>query len=555
VTVLVQDPDFTLLLGDVREQLRELADGSIDCVMTSPPYFGLRDYGMDGQLGLEPTVGEYVEALVEVFREVRRVLAGHGTVWLNMGDCYANDGKWGGATGGKHANGLHGATGVGRARRSTGLKPKDLVLLPARVALALVDDGWWLRAECIWEKPNAMPESVRDRPSRSHEQVFMLTKSQRYWYDRVAVLEPFEMKPQRRLTPREDNPDAKVHGQPQHRRPDGGVGAWEPPQPDTLPGLPPESPRGADGRRVTQVVARGNSAQHRDGERWPDEGRNMRTVWRIPTQPYHDAHFAVFPEALVERCLLASCPPEVCARCGEPRWRIVLRVGGPQGDHVAAAGNGAGEVDADSVVRQTGHSARAAGQVLSDRYREHGYAQLDTAGWTECGCQAGLRSDDLEIVETPLGENGEPDPTMLTGRRGLGRPRAEDEGTRPITRYEQRAYAAQLRELRAFEVFAEMEEAVGREAMAHYMRTDLAGARPIPPDELEAWLAMGYLKPVEVPEVRGEYRPGVVLDPFLGSGTTALVARRLGRRCVGIELSPEHARRAVRRTQQLSLLA
>src|SRR5690606_5966837 len=147
--------------------LREFAAAGVrvqTCV-TSPPYFGLRDYGVDGQIGLEPTPDEYVAQMVEVFRCVRDVLADDGTLWLNLGDSYANDGKWGGSSGGKHAAALHGNTGIGRGRRFTGAKPKDLLGIPWRVAFALQADGWYLRSDIIWHKPNPMPESVTDRPT------------------------------------------------------------------------------------------------------------------------------------------------------------------------------------------------------------------------------------------------------------------------------------------------------------------------------------------------------------------------------------------------------
>lgn len=138
-----------------------LTEGSVQCVVTSPPYFGLRDYGVPGQIGLEVTPDAYVETLVAVFREVWRVLRPDGTVWLNLGDSYANDGKWAGASGGKHPAGLHGQTGIGRGKRQTGLKPKDLIGIPWRVAFALQADGWYLRQDIIWHKPNPMPEPVR----------------------------------------------------------------------------------------------------------------------------------------------------------------------------------------------------------------------------------------------------------------------------------------------------------------------------------------------------------------------------------------------------------
>lgn len=178
-----------LLKGDCVARLGDIPDHSIDTVVTSPPYFGLRDYGDEGQGGREETPAEYVGWLCEVFDGLERVLSESGTAWLNLGDSYANDGKWGGSTGGKAAKGLHGNTGAGRGRKSTGIPAKSLMGIPWRVALALQDRGWSIRADVIWNKPNAMPEPVKDRPTRSHEHLFMLTRSTRYFYNHEASQE------------------------------------------------------------------------------------------------------------------------------------------------------------------------------------------------------------------------------------------------------------------------------------------------------------------------------------------------------------------------------
>ena len=184
-----QEAGSTIYQGDALEILRGLPAESVHCCVTSPPYWGLRDYEVNGQLGLERTPNEYVMRLVGILNEVRRVLRVDGTLWLNLGDSYANDGKWGGSTGGKHAAGLHGKQ-VGRQRRETGLKPKELVGIPWRVAFALQADGWYLRSDIIWAKPNPMPESITDRPTRSHEYIFLLAKAKQYYYDADAIAEP-----------------------------------------------------------------------------------------------------------------------------------------------------------------------------------------------------------------------------------------------------------------------------------------------------------------------------------------------------------------------------
>jgi DNA modification methylase len=180
-----------IIFGDCRETLRILAskDVRVQTCVTSPPYFGLRDYGVDGQLGLEQTPDDYVTAMVEVFRAVRDVLADDGTLWLNIGDSYAMDSKWGGSTSGKHARGLHGGEDGRKLRRHTGMPDKNLIGIPWMLAFALRADGWLLRQDIIWHKPNAMPSPAKDRFTQSHEHIFLLTKSGRYYFDHEAVKE------------------------------------------------------------------------------------------------------------------------------------------------------------------------------------------------------------------------------------------------------------------------------------------------------------------------------------------------------------------------------
>lgn len=254
--------------GDCRETMRKwVADGvKAQMCVTSPPYFGLRDYGVEGQLGLEQTPDEYIAAMVGVFRCVRDVLADDGTLWLNIGDSYANDGKWGGSSGGKHAKALHGNTSIGRTKVTTGLKPKDLIGIPWLLAFALRADGWYLRSDIVWAKGNPMPESVMDRPTRSHEYIFLLTKRERYFYDHEAVKEPAVS----------DHPSG--NGFKRDAR---------------------QSFQNADG------TARGNEMQ------WKDVGgkRNRRSVWHVNAKPYKGAHFATFPPALIEPCILAGSRP------------------------------------------------------------------------------------------------------------------------------------------------------------------------------------------------------------------------------------------------------
>jgi len=313
--------------GDVRAGLRAFIAAGIraqTCV-TSPPYWGLRDYGVAGQLGLEPTISEYVAGMVEVFALVRDVLADDGTLWLNLGDSYANGTKWGGSTGGKHAAGLHGASGIGRQKVTTGLKAKDLCGIPWRVAFALQADGWYLRSDIIWHKPNPMPESITDRPTKSHEYLFLLSKRERYYFDAESFKEPTIGNTPHDLT----GGYASAPGQkPQsgsranYKTPDG----W-----DTSKGAGGHGSFHKEGREAghTGYVSKSGNRERKpasargvpietDGKSgggvagsvpWEGSMRNRRTVWTIATESYSEAHFATYPRALVEPCILAGSRP------------------------------------------------------------------------------------------------------------------------------------------------------------------------------------------------------------------------------------------------------
>lgn len=267
-----------LRCGDALEVLRTLPAASVRCCCTSPPYWGLRDYGMAGQLGLERTPEEYVARLVAVFAEVRRVLADNGTLWLVLGDSYTSGGRKERDPGqSKIHPAFEGEAFADGLRPDTprGLKPKDLVGIPWRVAFALQADGWWLRSDIIWAKPNPMPESVTDRPTKAHEYLFLLSKSERYYYDAAAIAEPF-------ADERMGNP--------------GGGGNYAR---NMLAGAAP----GGRGNRYAGLV---DGVWNKDGA---VTSRNRRSVWTIPTQPFPEAHFAVMPEALVEPCVLAGSAP------------------------------------------------------------------------------------------------------------------------------------------------------------------------------------------------------------------------------------------------------
>ena len=245
-----------ILHGDAIECLRQLPDNYVHTVVTSPPYWGLRDYGVDGQIGLEKTPEEYVNKLVEVFREVKRVLRDDGTLWLNLGDTYGSP------------------------------KPKDLAGIPWRVAFALQKDGWYLRSDIIWQKPNALPESVKDRPTKAHEYIFLLSKSPRYYYDADAIREPHA-----RLW---NEKNGGSFAKPNHEE--------------------------AQAKKVSGAL------NHRGSYPMPNpKGRNKRSVWAIPTRPFKGAHFAVFPPDLIEPCILAGSPEKACPHCGAPWERVTER--------------------------------------------------------------------------------------------------------------------------------------------------------------------------------------------------------------------------------------
>lgn len=446
-----------LIVADVLDGLASLEPESAQCVVTSPPYWGLRDYGVPGQLGLEASPRDYLRAMRRVFRAVRRVLRRDGTLWLNLGDCYATGaGRVGDCPGG----GEQGARSMGvpttqdpmgRGRKpltqpnrlpQPGLKPKDLVGIPWRVALMLQRDGWWLRSDIIWSKPNPMPESVRDRPTRSHEYLFLLSKRRRYYYDGDAIREPHAADTLDRYDRAHSAID--VPGQP----PQNGIcGARE----NRRKASPPVSGwasgpgshaavdhnAGSNAERFERSRA-GLSAPDYDKRKWEESsdgrsrppmtmvdreyhplGRNKRTVWEIATEPYPEAHFATFPTALVEPCILAgSSAFGACVACGAPWRRRVARRFEPQAD----------------VSLERGLKG-APGQKPMD----------ESSGWN--GYPRGTTST-----------------TTIDWQRGC---------------------------------------------------------------KCEAGV-----------------RPCLVLDPFAGSGTVGLVANRLGRDFVGVELNPEYARLA-----------
>jgi len=388
----------SLYCGDVLDVLAALSEQSVHCVVTSPPYWALRDYGVAGQIGLENTPEQYVAKMVEVFRGVWRVLRDEGTLWLNLGDSYSSSGS--GSGDGGRSTGLEGglktqaAARHGHKRRIPEyLKPKDLCGIPWRVAFALHADGWYLRSDIIWSKPNPMPESITDRPTKAHEYLFLLSKQPRYFYDAEAIREP--VKP--------------------------SSGKIRCPNYSHHAGVRLGAPTIQYGRIV---------------------GANKRSVWTVPSHPFPQAHFATFPPALIEPCILAGTSDEgCCPECGAPWVRAVekRRVRTRPGDNTKIAG-----------TSELEHGNRDPGRHIT---------ATTTTGWQPgCNCSR--------------------DTTYGCGA-GPG-----DEG-------------------RVYKPF----------------------------------------KPI----------PCTVLDPFIGSGTTSVVAQANGRRSIGIDLNSKYLDMAVPRLTQPTL--
>jgi len=532
---------FTLHEGDALATLRGLPADHFHCVVTSPPYLWLRDYGVEGQIGLEDTVEEYLDKIIEIFREVRRVLRPDGTVWLNLGDTYATMGS--GSLKGSTLDGsrqvesrkvdrqlrsaevvrssTHGKHGYadGRERPArgevAGLKEKDLIGVPWRVALALQADGWWLRSDIIWAKANPMPESVADRPTRAHEYVF-LTKAKRYYYDAVAIQE-----------------EAIYGDHPRNGTPDLA--------PIQAPGQPAQTGLTHLRRAGTKVAGRNSRANvDRDAvhgtwkqdaiakstyvgfnDRWDARVaagtaptmRNKRSVWTLATEAFPEAHFATFPTELVKPCVLAGTSEHgCCPTCGAPFQRVVEKQFEPQGDVSEEAGlRGAG--------RQKSYEDAGPNRWDWDGY-PRGNTHVTTLGWRPtCTCFAMVAVDAIRAGTSEAGccrRCGAPFQRVVEKQF-----EASDAGH--SARYEGMATP-------------DLKVAEGDEA---------ADGRQSLPAGVTHVTTMGWQPScgcAALPTV-----PCRVLDPFAGAGTTLLVALRLGREATGIELKPEYAALARRR--------
>jgi DNA modification methylase len=320
-----------IFVGDTLEVLKTFPDEFVDCVITSPPYWGLRDYGVEGQIGQERTPEEYVEKLVTIFREVKRVLKKNGTFWLNLGDSYNSHSTGKGNVGGiegRRKNKIDNTANTHRGK--TGLKDKELAGIPWRVAFALQNDGWILRQDIIWAKSNPMPESVTDRCTRSHEYIFLLSKSPNYYFDNEAIREEPERVSIRNATPKE---------------------------------------------KLLQRTEAGSAYNTSFSKDKITFGRNKRDVWWVSTKPFKGAHFATFPKDLVEPMILAGCPEFICKKCGKPRERIIEIIPNPERSQ---------EGRTHSLEEQRMRKSPVPEKGWQSERRE--------VGWTDCGCNAGFES-------------------------------------------------------------------------------------------------------------------------------------------------------------------
>lgn len=343
ITEALPDPSRTMtavLLGDVRETLKQIPDESIQCVVTSPPYYGLRNYNVDGQIGLEPTPDDYVAEMVAVFREVRRVLREDGSCWLNLGDSYAR-GFGGGSPGTKSATNVGSFQERKTGKVPDGFKSKDLLGIPWMVAFALRADGWYLRSAIIWHKPNPMTESVKDRPTSAYENVFLLTKNDRYFYDADAIAEP---------------------------------SSYQIPSDRKVSNAYSEQSGGEDG------------GKHRSGGFVTGSTRNARNVWTITPKPFKGAHFATMPIDLADRCIKAATSEAGrCPTCSAP-WKRIVEKGEPDLAHMAACGaDASGGYEGQAVKDYAAGGAQNASDVK--RRILEGMRRKTTVGWEPtCTC-------------------------------------------------------------------------------------------------------------------------------------------------------------------------
>jgi len=379
-----------ILLGDCLETLKTVADCSVQTCVTSPPYYGLRDYGIEGQIGLEETPEAYVAKLVAVFREVRRALKDDGTVFLNLGDSYFGSTMTGGKGKSSQAwstehqdretleQSYHQITGMSETRptdrKHESIKPKDLIGIPWMVAFALRADGWWLRSDIIWAKPNPMPESVTDRPTKSHEYIFLLAKSARYYYDNEAIKE-----------------EATGYGGRKDDQFKGAIKSYD----GVMPGGKPQTfaQRGHKRWEYKNLQADGQqpNSMHLKrlvGEEYLSPVRNKRDVWTVTTKPYKEAHFATYPPDLIEPCILAGTSEKgECPKCGKAWTRVVERQNESNWEYRKSKGAIGGSMETGSKQ-----------QIGSGWSHDLPARENATLGW-QPGCTCDGHFEDVPFVE------------------------------------------------------------------------------------------------------------------------------------------------------------
>lgn len=361
-----------LICGDALEELKKMPDESVHCCVTSPPYWGLRDYRVEGQAGLEPMLDEWIEKMVAVFREVRRVLRDDGTLWLNVGDSYVgaargDAGDKSTITGGRTSQRESCIAQEKHKINYSGLKNKDMVGQPWALAFALRADGWWLRSDIIWSKPNPMPESVTDRPTKAHEYLFLLTRSAKYFYDQEAIKEK------------------AINGDPTNPR--GSKGTKRP------------------NSKLRKQDALGKNTYTGFNDKYkPLEKRNTRTVWTIATEPYPEAHFATFPTKLVHPCILAGTSEKgCCPSCMAPWVRVVKKK--PNSMNIRIR-------DAKKGILDSKSGGKATIQEI-ENYGTEQNGELKTIGWKpSCKCDPKLETCNLKSAVIL-------DPFMGSGTTGL----------------------------------------------------------------------------------------------------------------------------------------
>ena len=485
-----------ILIGDARERLRDLQDGSVHCVVTSPPYFGLRDYGVKGQIGLEGTPEAYVQKMVEVFREVRRVLRDDGTLWLNLGDSYASyrDGKATPDTTRGDSKGTLVPKGSAKNRMAStfagsSIKHKDLIGIPWRVAFALQADGWYLRQDIIWAKPNPMPESVTDRCTKAHEYLFLLSKSARYHYDAAAIAEP-GVEPDRQRNDR--------------------IGG-----------------------------ANGHTVRHSPGAMiGASATRNRRSVWTVATQPFSDWHETVHRERVASDAAVDGKKRTTSPDCPLHGDRAASASNAPCDGHADAPSRRNQRTGADLDQAQQADCApiatipaRATGQhsldlpalssdpSATDRSKRSRRTGRDPATTLACtaSAQTPARTDGTSAVREPS-DSAAHMPANSNGRAGTG-----DHPSAQTTARNARSSSCDSSQCTC-------EWYIETTSKTSHFAT-------FPPALIEPCILAGCPK------------GGTVLDPFGGAGTTGLVADRLQRDAVLIELNPEYAAMARRRIE------